>query len=97
MIPNRQVQHYITVKQLPALLKGIITKNHGGAAHTKCNLKHSAPEEITIDFYNVSNYGYHFILKDLAVAFEKQFTSLGENTEKYITFFSPNKKESYKN
>ena len=29
---------------------------------------------------------YHFIIKELAEEFEKQFTCLGEITERYITF-----------
>ena len=28
----------------------------------------------------------HFIIKELAEELKKHFTSLGENTEKYITF-----------
>ena len=47
-------------------------------------------------FYNGYNYDYHFIIKELAEEFEGQFTSLGENTTKYITFFSSNGKRSYK-
>ena len=37
-------------------------------------------------FHNGSTYDYHFIIKDLAKEFE------GENTEKYITFSVPIKK-----
>ena len=36
---------------------------------------------------------YHFIIKELTEEFKKQFTSLEENTEKYITFAVPIKKE----
>ena len=35
---------------------------------------------------------YHFIIKELADAFKKQFTCLGEDTEKYITFAVPTEK-----
>ena len=52
------------------------------AAHSICNLKYSVPKKIPIVFHNGSNYDYHFIIKELA----EKFTSLGENTEKYITF-----------
>ena len=38
------------------------------------------------------SYHYHFIIKDLAEEFEKQFTSLVENTEKCITSSVPIKK-----
>ena len=44
-------------------------------------------------FINGSKYDYHFIIKELAEESEKQFTCLGENTEKYITFTIPIKKE----
>ena len=43
-------------------------------------------KKIPIVFHNGSNYDYHFIIKELAEEFKKQFTCLGENTEKYITF-----------
>ena len=36
---------------------------------------------------------YQFITKKLAQEFKKQFTCLGENTDKYITFMVPIEKE----
>ena len=49
-------------------------------------------------FHIGSNNDYHFIIKELAEEFEKQFTCFGKNTEKYIyNIFSSNKKRSYKN
>ena len=51
------------------------------------------PRKIPIVFHNGSNYDYHFIIKELAEEFKKQFTCLGENTEKYITFTVPIEKE----
>ena len=44
-------------------------------------------------FHNGSTYDYHFIIKELAEEFEGEFERLGENTEKYITFSVPIKKE----
>ena len=44
-------------------------------------------------FHNGSTDNYHFIIKELAKEFEGQFKCLGENTEKYITFSVPVKKE----
>ena len=44
-------------------------------------------------FHNGSTYDYHFIIKELAEEFEGQFEGLRENTEKYITFSIPVKKE----
>ena len=43
--------------------------------------------------HNGSTYDYHFIIKELAEEFEGQFECLGENTEKYITFLVPIKKQ----
>ena len=52
------------------------------------------PKEIPIVFHNGSNYDYYyFTIKELAEEFKKQFTGLGENTEKYITFTVPKKKK----
>ena len=44
-------------------------------------------------FHNGSTYDYHFIIQELAEEFEGQFECLGENTQKFITFFVPIKKE----
>ena len=63
------------------------------AAHSLCNLKYSVPKKIPIAFRNGSNYDYHFIIKEVAEEFKRQFTCLGENTEKYITFTAPIEKE----
>ena len=64
-----------------------------GAAHSTCNLRYKTPKEIPVAFHNDSIYDYHFIIKELAEEFEGQFECLGENTEKYITFSVPIKKE----
>ena len=69
------------------------TVKYGGAAHSICNLKYSVPTKIPIAFHNGSNYDYHFIIKELAEEFKKQFTCLGENTKKYVTFTVPIEKE----
>ena len=51
-------------------------------AHNRCDLKNSVPKKIVIAFHNISNYVYHFMIKELAEEFEKQLSSLGESTEK---------------
>ena len=56
-------------------------------------MKCSVPEKNPIVFHNGSNYDFHFIIKELSEEFKKQYTSLGENTEKYITFTVPLEKE----
>ena len=64
-----------------------------GAAHSICNLRYKITKKIPIVFHNGSTYDYHFIIKQLAEDFKCQFECLGENTEKYITFSVPIKKD----
>ena len=64
-----------------------------GAAHSICNLRYKTPKEIPVVFHNGYTYDYHFIIKQLAKEFEGHFKGLGENTDKYITFSVPIKKE----
>ena len=70
------------------------TRKFRGAAHSGCNFRYKLPKEIPIVFHNGSTYDYHFTTKKLAEEFESEFESLGENTEKYITFSVPLKKEN---
>ena len=44
--------------------------------------------------YNGSTYDYHFVIEKLAEEFKGEFERLGENTQKYITFSVPLKKEN---
>ena len=63
------------------------TGEYRRAVQIICNLKYSVPKKkIPIVFHNGYNHDYHFIIKELAEEFEKQFTCLGENAEKYIAF-----------
>ena len=64
-----------------------------GAAHSICNLNYKVPQEIPVKIHNGSKYDYHFIIKELAEEFKGEFECLGENTEKYISFSVPIKKE----
>ena len=56
-------------------------------------LRYKIPKETQIVFHNGSTCDYHFIIKDLVKEFDGNFEYLGENTEKYITFSVPLKKE----
>ena len=69
------------------------TGKYRGATHDICNLIYKIPKKIAVVFHNGSTYDYHFIIKELAEEFQGQFECLGENTEKYITFSVPIKKE----
>ena len=64
-----------------------------GAAHSVCNWNYKVPQEIPVKIHNGSKYDYHFIIKELAKEFKREFECLGENTEKYISFSVPIKKE----
>ena len=72
------------------------TGEYRGVADSICNLKYSVPKKIPAAFHNGSSYDYHFIMKELSEQFKKQFTYLGENTEKYITFTVPIEKNLQK-
>ena len=69
------------------------TGKYRGAPHDICNLRYKIPKEIPVVFHNGSTYDYHFIIKNLAEEFDGEFECLGENTEKYISFSVPIKKE----
>ena len=56
------------------------------AAHIICNLKYIIPKTIPVVLHNVSNYGYHFIIKEVAEEFKGEFIFLGAPTEKYKVF-----------
>ena len=65
------------------------TGEYRGTVHSICNLKYNVLKKIPIAFHNGSNYDYHFIIKEVTEEFKRQFTCLGENTEKCITFTIP--------
>ena len=69
------------------------TGKYRSAAHNICNLRYKTPKEIPVVFHNGSIYDYHFIIKELAQEFKGQFECFWENTEKYITFSIPIKKQ----
>ena len=49
------------------------TSEYRGAADSICNLKYSVPKKVPIVFHNGSNYGYQFIIKQLAKVLEWQY------------------------
>ena len=66
-----------------------------GPPHSICILRYKVQLEIPVTIHNGSKYDYHLIIKELAEEFKGQFECLGVNTEKYITFSVPIKKENY--
>ena len=69
------------------------TGTYRGAIHSICNLQHSIPKEIHVVSHSGLTYDYHFIIKDLAEEFEREFNYLGENFENCKTFSVPVKKK----
>ena len=67
----------------------LYTRKFRGAAHSICNLKYKAWNEILAVFHNGFTYDYDFIINQLAKEFDGQLECLGENTEKYVTFSVP--------
>ena len=63
-----------------------------GAAHSKCNLNYKVQKEIPIIIHNAS-YDTHFMLNQLAIEFKGELNCIGDNMEKYITFYLPIKKK----
>ena len=68
----------------------VIMQKYRGAAHSICNLKYNISKTILVTFHYGQTY---FTIKELAKKFVKQFTCLGEKTEKYITFKVRTEKE----
>ena len=70
------------------------TGKYRDAAHSICNLQYKTTKKIPVIFHNGSKYDWHLIIKELAKEFDcSEFKCLVENTEKYISFLVPIKKD----
>ena len=74
------------------------TGKYRGASHNICNLRYSTQKEIIVVLHNGSAYDFHLIIKELAEQLKREdfisdINCLGKNTEKYISFSLPIKKE----
>ena len=57
-------------------------------------MRYGTTKKIPVVFHNDSKYDWHLIIKELAKEFDcGEFKCLAENTEKYISFSVPIKKE----
>ena len=57
-----------------------------GPAHSECNLNYKNAFYIPIVFHNLSGYDSHFIIEEIATAFEGHVDVLPITKEKYISF-----------
>ena len=63
-----------------------LTGRYRGPAHSNCNLNYKDSHCIPIVFHNLSGYDAHFIIKEIASAFEGSIDVLPITKEKYISF-----------
>jgi len=63
-----------------------LTGRYRGPAHSNCNLNYKESFCIPIVFHNLSGYDPHFIIKEIATAFEGKVKLFPIIKEKYISF-----------
>ena len=68
-------------------------RKYRGPAISICNSKGRLPKEILWFFTMNLTIIFNFIISKFAEKFQRQFTCLKENTEKYITFSAPIEKK----
>ncbi|KYQ49256.1 hypothetical protein ALC60_11679 [Trachymyrmex zeteki] len=62
------------------------TGRYRGPAHANCNLNYKDSFYIPVVFHNLSGYDAHFIIKEIATAYEGHVDVLPITKEKYISF-----------
>ena len=69
------------------------TGKYRGAAHLICNLRYSTQINIPVFFHNGTNYDFNLIIAELAKEFRTKMRCIPLNTNKYMSFSIPIKKE----
>ena len=72
------------------------TGRYRGAAHNKCNLKYSKPNNVSVFFHNLTGYDSHLFIKKLGVT-AGTIDCIPNNEENYISFSKTIKTGEYKN
>ena len=72
------------------------TGRYRGAAHNRCNLKYSKPNNISVFFHNLSGYDSHLFIKKLNVT-GGNIDCIPNNEENYISFSKTIITGEYKN
>ncbi|KYN12413.1 hypothetical protein ALC57_15418 [Trachymyrmex cornetzi] len=63
-----------------------LTGRYRGPAHSNCNLNYKNSFNIPVVFHNLSGYDAHFIIKEIATAYDGHVDILPITKEKYISF-----------
>ena len=72
------------------------TGRYRGAAHNRCNLKYSKPNNISVFFHNLTGYDSHLFIKKLNTTMG-DIDCIPNNEEKYISFSKTIKTGEYTN
>ena len=72
------------------------TGRYRGAAHNRCNLKYSKPNNISVFFHNLTGYDSHLFIKKLNDTIGN-IDCIPNNEENYISFSKTIKTGEYKN
>ena len=72
------------------------TGRYRGAAHNRCNLKYSKPNNISVFFHNLTGYDSHLFIKKLNTTMGA-IDCIPNNEENYISFSKTIKTGEYKN
>ena len=69
------------------------TGKYRGPAHLICNLRYSTQIDIPVFFHNSTNYDFNLIITELGKEFRSEMRCIPLNTNKYMSFSIPIKKE----
>ena len=69
------------------------TGKYRGAAHLICNLRYSTQIDISAFFHNGTSYDFNLIVNELAKKFRSEMRCIPLNTNKYMSFSIPIRKE----